>query len=326
MVRGLGVLVFAMLLQGCAALTSSPSKDDELGEGLTYYLPRKDVQLTVVVASGAVSTVAIATTAAYPELTQPFVLRHGSNALGKTVNLIGVGANGLLKSSKATSTSGVSDAATSLGGLLGNAQAMRMAQATTRAACGDGTHVFIYPVSKNETQQPCGLSVTIARAPGSVPEGDNPAKRKQATPDDTHFSGVYYRQAEPYLVTVKGTINTEAIVYSPSQSPLKSLRIARTFFANGEADLTFDDGMPTQANQTTEGELVALLKLPANIIGAYFSAIGGLFDAFKTRDTKQADALGTSLQLELAKMKYEACLKAVQAKDNDAIVKLGCGQ
>ncbi len=326
MLRLLGLMVIASLLQGCAALTSSPSQDGELGEGLTYYLPKKDIQLTVVVTGGAISTVSLATTPAYPDLRQAFVLRSGLNALGKTVNTIGVGANGLLKSTKATVTSGVSEAAGSLAGIAGSVQAGRVSINTTSGACGNGTHVFLYAVTEDKEKAACGLKLTIKRLAGADARAEGSGPRSTAKARDEAYSGIYYRQAEPFLVTVKGDINTAAILYSPSVAPLKSLPIARTFFADGDAGMTLDDGVPTQYDQTTDGEIVALLKLPATIISAYFEAIGKLFDSFKSRDTKQAEDLSSSIKLELAKAKYEACLKAIQNKDDDLIVKLDCGK
>ncbi|MBL8305588.1 MAG: hypothetical protein JNM33_02745 [Rubrivivax sp.] len=321
-----GLMLMALLLPGCAALTSSPSQDGELGEGLTYYLPKKDIQVTVVVTGDAVSTVSLATTPAYPDLRQAFVLRNGPNALGKTANTIGVGANGLLKSTKATVTSGVSDAASSLAGIAGSVQAGRVSINATRGTCGNGTHVFLYPVTEDKEQTACGLKLTIKRLTGAEARAEGSGPRPTAKALEEAYSGLYYRQAEPFLVTVDGTIKTAAILYSPSVAPLKSLPIARTFFADGDAAVTLDDGVPTQYDQTTDGELVALLKLPATIIAAYFEAIGKLFDAFKTRDAKQAEDMSSSIKLELAKAKYEACLKAIQTKDNDMIVKLDCGK
>ena len=76
--------------------------------------------------------------------------------------------------------------------------------------------------------------------------------------------------------------------------------------------------------QDTEGEVVALLKLPADIIGSYFTGIGNLFSSFKTKDEGEADALAESLKLELAKKKYDACILAIKAKDDAMIKALGC--
>ena len=63
--------------------------------------------------------------------------------------------------------------------------------------------------------------------------------------------------------------------------------------------------------------LVSLLNLPADVIGAYFSAVGQVFDSFKSNDTKEATALSESLDLELTKQKYEACIAAIEAKEED---------
>lgn len=66
-----------------------------------------------------------------------------------------------------------------------------------------------------------------------------------------------------------------------------------------------------------------LLKLPAEVIGAYFSAAGGVFDAFKVKDNSEVSAVGV-LKLEMAKKKYEACLAAIKANDQTQITALNC--
>ena len=138
-------------------------------------------------------------------------------------------------------------------------------------------------------------------------------------------SGIFYRQNEPYLVKAEGPgINMQQLVFSPSFADTAFLPVKKTFFADNEADFTFTDGVPTKYKQSTSGEAIALVKLPADIFSAYFAAIGSVFDAFKTNDTKEKDALTQSMKLELAKLKYDACIKAITAKDNDALKSLGC--
>ena len=133
-------------------------------------------------------------------------------------------------------------------------------------------------------------------------------------------AGIFYRQDLPYLVTVTGgAVNEAAMVFSPSDSRTHFLPIARTFFSSNSADFELSDGVPKRYKQASDGEGIALFKLPADVLSAYFSAVGSLFDAFKVRDTKQAEMLGESLKLELAKKKYDACLEALQAKDDNRI-------
>lgn len=328
----LGVIGLVLALQGCANLTSAPSADKDLGDGLTYYLPKKDILLTIVVEKDkGITSVAVSTTSAYPDLKQAYVLRHERNLIGKTANNIGVDVNGLLKSTKAVATSGVSDALKNLAESSASIRLNSFLVTDVTIPCGVGTHTYIYPSTSAKDLSACGgLNVSIAKltAEGSTASAQGKAAppRETGSADTGKYSGIYYRQAEPYLVTVTGPINTASVVFSPSAAPLKSLSIARTFFATGDSGMDFTDGMPTKYDQTTEGELVALFKLPATIIASYFAAIGSVFDAFKTRDTKEADDLASSIKLELAKKKYDACIKAIQDKDDAAITKLECGK
>lgn len=323
------LLALALVLQACASVTSDLSSDKSLGDGLTYYLPKKDILLTVVVGDKGVTTVSIGTTAAYPDLTQPFVLRIERNALAKVASNIGIDTNGLLKSTKATATSGVSDALRNLAESVGSVKSFSFLDSDVKPSCGAGTHSFIYSSKDAKNLKACGLDVSIARLPlteGAGAERSTDSTRASGKPASGAYAGIYYRQSEPYLVTVTGVINTAAIVLSPSSAPLKSLPVARTLFASGEADIEFSEGVPTKFNQSLDGEAVALLKLPATVVAAYFSAIGSVFDSFKTRDSKQADELAASIKLELAKKKYDACIKAIQDKDDAAIAKLECGK
>jgi hypothetical protein len=144
-------------------------------------------------------------------------------------------------------------------------------------------------------------------------------------PDDIEHSGVFYRQNEPYNITVTGNgVKVAKIVFSPSSSPTEFLPASRTFFSNNSAEFTFVDGVPTKYKQDTDGELAALFKLPGDVLSAYFSAIGSIFDSFKSNDTKQSDALSASLSLELQKQKVNACLAAIKANDTQKIKDLGC--
>lgn len=329
MLKGTLLLTLALLLQACASVTSEPSSDASLGDGLTYYLPKKDVLLTVVVGEKGVTTVSVGTTASYPDLSQPFVLRNQRNALARVASNIGIDTNGLLKSTKSTATSGVSDALRNLAESVGSIKPFSFLQSDAKPSCGVGTHSFIYSSKDAKGLKACGLDVSIARLPltqGDDAKGSEVPARASGSPPAGVYAGIYYRQSEPYLVTVTGVLNTAAIVLSPSNAPLKSLPVSRTFFASGEADIEFSEGVPIKFNQSLDGEAVALLKLPATVIAAYFSAIGSVFDSFKAQDSKQADELASSIKLELAKKKYEACIKAIQEGDDAAIAKLDCGK
>ncbi|MGZ5156511.1 MAG: hypothetical protein ACXWJA_08825, partial [Caldimonas sp.] len=142
-------IVAAALLAGCSSLESSRSPSrGAVPEGLVYYLPKADVQLTVVKAAESITAVSIGVTPSYPDFDHRYVLRHQRNPVGKSTLNVGV-SSGLLQSSRATSVSQIADIAASLGSIAGTAPGF-LGAAKTRAgaACAaSGTFTFIYPTA-----------------------------------------------------------------------------------------------------------------------------------------------------------------------------------
>jgi hypothetical protein len=87
---------------------------------------------------------------------------------------------------------------------------------------------------------------------------------------------------------------------------------------------TFTDDALTHCKHTTEAEALALFKLPAEVIAAYFTGIGTMFTAFKTRDAGEIAALTEALKLETLKRKFDACINAYNAGEPTKIAALGC--
>jgi hypothetical protein len=305
------------------------SQNDTPGDGLVYYMPNKDFIVTVV-RDVAKTSVTIESSAAYPDLSLPFVLNFNRNFIGKNEIKVGVGESGLLTSAKSTTTSGISDVLKNLAASIGAANAM--VEPANKDDCPVGTFSYLLEPASGaiEKELPCGLKLTIrpARKPlgpkGMPLAGDDTPKGRQGT-------GIFYRQEEPYLVQVAGgsgvhQVNVAAIKYSPSRAATRFLPIARTVFASNQAEFGFTDGMPTKYDQNADGELIGLLKLPADVVGSYFEAAGKVFTGFKQRDDNEAAALVAETQLEMAKVKFAACVKALQNKDDQLVRTLECGQ
>ncbi|MDN3922525.1 hypothetical protein [Roseateles violae] len=316
------------MLLACASIDSIQS--DAPGDGLVYYMPNKDFIVTVVNNDSGVSA-SIESSAAYPDLSQPYVLNFNRNWIGKNEIKVGVGASGLLTSAKSTTTSGISDVLKNLAASFGAAAAMT--DPTKEGPCPKGSFTYVVQLKsrvEKDRKLACGLSVVFeplrwpAETESKPVTKDELSKGRQGT-------GIFYRQEEPYLVQVVSTsepskISASAIKFSPSQATTRFLPIAKTLFASNEAEFAFTDGMPTKYDQNADGELIGLLKLPADVIGAYFEAMGKIFTSFKGKDEGQASVLAAETQLELAKIKYAACAKAIQAKDDKLILSLECGK
>lgn len=326
------ILTSTVMLWGCASISSSPATDQT--DGLVYFLPKKNVLVTVIkkvdVNTKFISTtVEIASTAAFPDLSQPYAINFNRNLVGKNALKVGISSTGLLSSSKATSTGGLTDALKNLVESVGMLSGSGLgALPDPVAACGEGTHSFIYTVEPGQKPDACDQKISIERfAAASSAVSGTPLITSAATPSQGSRSGVFYRQEEAFKVTARGpNVNASTIVLSPSLAPTRFLPVSGSLFSSNEADFGFIDGMPTKYDQEADGELIALFKLPADVIGAYFGAVGRLFDNFKARDTKVAEVLTAETKAELAKKKYDACLDAIKSKNDALILQLECGK
>ena len=305
-------------------------------KGLSYYMPNKDFVVTLSIKGQKPEKAGIGTTPAYPDLSRQYVLRYGRNWLGKNTLDVTVTPTGLLSTATSSTQSGVAEALRGLASSLGSSQGLRTEALQAGSACSiDGEYTFVF--QKPGVYRPCGEAVTIsirapsepvvlraaAAAPGTV--SDPASDPSSEVPTEQAQAGIFYRQERPYLVTVTGgAVNAAALVYSPSEARTHFLPIARTFFSGNSAEFELADGMPKRYKQASDGEGLALFKLPADVLAAYFSAVGSLFDSFKSNDGKQAQALGESLKLEFAKKKFDACMEALRAEDKDRIKALAC--
>lgn len=313
-------LVFTTLgLASCSSIKTVESPSHKDTDGLAYFMPKKDFIVTVTIKDKKAEKVVLGTTASYPDLSKQYLLRHGGNAFGKNTLDVGISESGLLASTKSTTQSNVTDAFKNLSTSLGQIRTFGFEKVLDRgeACTTSGDHTFVFQTSGS--YKVCDITIAIAK---QVDDSDIEEHSKHG---GTEHSGIFYRQNIPYLVAASGGgLNVAAVVFSPSESKTHFLPVARTLFSNNEAEFGFADGVPTKYKQETEGEAVALLKLPADILGAYFGAIGSVFDSFKSNDTKEAAALGESLKLELAKKKYDACIAAIKADDDQKIKALAC--
>jgi len=329
-------------LVACSSIHSY--KSDSESPGLYYYMPKKDFVVTITTKGAETPKVTYVESVAYPDFTVRYRLEYSRNVISKNTMNIGVNEKGLLTSATTDLLSGVSDTAKAIASVAGTVTAFNAAHAPLAAPrvvppalpapCADGDHVFVFAPEKGKHDFPScgGLTVTIERlTPGDLPQppnsgsgaaADSKKNMDEVSPGET--AGVYYRQNEPYMVRVTGGIDTAAILFSPSQSATHFLPVAKTFFSDNHADLGFSDGVPTKYKLDSDGELVGLFKLPADVVAAYFSAMGTVFASFKTSDTSHGEALDANTKLQLAKQKYDACLVAIKANDAAAIAKLSC--
>lgn len=319
------MVLLASCLGGCASIYSTPTEAPQ--DGLVYYMPKQDIKITVTWKSGE-ATAVIDTTSPYPDLNKPYLLSFSHNLAGKNELKIGITPSGLLTSAQSTTTSGVADIAKQLGTIAGGFKTYAYTLKTP--SCPDGTYTYIYPAPE-ETQPPktiddCAPTVEITRMAASKPSAANSTASTQKG-----AAGVFYRQKEPYevkasLSSKSSKLNYQSIALSPSNAPVRFLPVAKTLFSKNEADFGFDNGIPTKYNQMTESELVSLLSLPADVLANYFDAIGNLFTRKKGVQDHEANLIKSDLRLEIEKIKYEACIQALRANEDELVQKLKCEQ
>lgn len=311
------VVAVAVGLTACASINSVETSKSDVG--LKYFMPMKDAMVNVTVgADSKISEIKIGTTVAYPDLSRAYVLKYERNLVGKNTLDIAIAEKGLLTSAKSTTVSGLTEALKNAAMSFAQTSAKALKEVTAHSPCATGTYTFTYRVDDTTEKIACGVNITVEKLGGKRTSG-------HGITSETQNAGIFYRQSEPYLVTATGGGQaTSAIVFSPSLAPAQFLPITRSFFTGSDATLTFEDGMPKGYKQESDGELVALLKLPADVLSAYFSALGSTFENFKSTDEKQAAALSADVKLELAKRKYDACIKAIQANDSSLVKQLEC--
>jgi hypothetical protein len=332
----IALLVACTVVSGCAAMHSTKGPGTTSG-GLLYYMPNRDIVITVTNANGKVTSITATPSIPYADRSTSFLLQYQAHLLAKNTMDIDVSEAGLLTSSKANQTG---DAVAALGGLgtlggylRGNSLAIQsagpagseVAKAAPNKCTFDGNHTYMFKAEEKKGITVCdGITVDIARhgwTTGSLKDPGSGLRNDEAYP------GVFYRNNLPYKVTITSPgLNTEAIVHSPSESGTHFLPLARTVFANNDAKITLSNGaaVPSKYVQDTDGEGAALLKIPAAILTPYFAAIGQMFTWRGGQRTSQTNDMTSALSLELAKIKYQKCIDAIEAKDTELIASLKC--
>lgn len=309
------------LISACSGVKSIPNPDQDNLDGLIYYMPMKDLIVTVEIGEkNTLSSVTIGTSDAYADRSKKYSLSFQKALLADNDINIGTNSAGLLKSATSETTSQVSEIFKGLASLAGNAAGAK--SLTEGPTCTKGSHVFAYKFPMPAGQAPCGVTINVERHDNAVTESST----KRVDDNKSGNSGIFYKQEIAYLISVTypGELNAAKIVTSPSESPVYFLPISKTLFSTSKADFIFSDGVPTKFAQKADSELVSLFSLPATIIGAYFSAVGNIFNSFKTNDDKQVAALQSELALEIQKRKTKDCMEAAKAGRADDIKKLGC--
>lgn len=334
----LGWLMIAIALSGCASLASSPLQEAQgIEEGLVYYLPRRDVEIVVTVEDNrGITGVEIKRGPPYADLDHPHALTFEQSWIGESKVDIGISVDGLLSKSDASTTPKLIDA---LGNAVSQFAANSVGSASVGTCVSPGKHTFVVPVctskgrARADAAAPwcdsawiCGglMTATVrellpTEQLGTTPLGQVPSSK----------AGVFYRQSRPYLVEVVPVagvgLHTQAVVLLPTRSPTRFLPLQRTLFAKSEAKLGFDGGEPTSFVQIANGEIPALVELPAAVLKMYFAAVGAILSGFAATDEDRAKALAAEAKLVMVERQMAACKAAAAASPaNEELIQQLC--
>jgi len=228
----------------------------EVSEGLTYFMPKKDIQITLNVNKDKkVTIVSVNAMPAYPDFTEYYVLKYKFNLFGENKLDVGINENGLLTSSKAIMTSKVNEA---LGNLAYSARTlaglMELDKPDKEIACPDeGNYIFMMKHPYDETKELCGMKVKITQTDKDNFDKVNSFTSPESIPKLEKYtntiekSGVYYRQLVPYEILITKNVLTRNKDSNPEEAiangdepegevkpegtlPAGTLRLATTLF------------------------------------------------------------------------------------------------
>ncbi|QSX79734.1 hypothetical protein [Agrilutibacter solisilvae] len=322
-------LIVTIALPGCASVRSHqagnpPTYSDD---GLVYRLPKRGINVGVAFEEGKSPVLTVTEGTSFADAAGPiYVARIGRNGVGQTDAEINVTEQGLLSATTAKYTSQIDDfikalaadaasIATSDDGETTEEEPQRCpttGTANLTAYMGKAGRFQLDPSGERTVELQvalnCNVKVSLQRAGWRPPPGDS-----GAVPVPTKVAGYFYRVNMPYVVRaeLEGVVK-EAVVMLPDESPTYFIELPRALFASTDNTTTFTDGVLTKHKQQTDSELIAALKIPADLLRAYVSALGSFFEAFKSTELKEAQSDTQKVLNELQRQKLEACIIALR--------------
>jgi hypothetical protein len=327
------ISAIVLALGGCASIRSislSPGSHDVPPQGgMVYYLPmqRLKLTLTVVAASDAKQnpnrTVEVSPTAILADTGARYVAQYRRNQIGSNLLTVSANADGLLSGEARGSTT--QNVAEFLGEIASNANITMNIQAPHTAApscAGPGTYEWMFDVpldDKSEIHQQmkdCGI-IVVARSVGAVAL----PQTWKSVGQTMRGAGYFYRQKRPVEVTVSSGEQCKVFYLSmvDSASPIEFLPIPKTVFATTTWKVTFENGSPTLYDINAGGDVLGLVKLPADVVSAYSKAVLAGLKEKKGVAGAEVEYLQQINALAAQQAQYALCRAAVQSGDNEKI-------
>lgn len=324
--RSLLALSVVSMMTACAGLKSQQADQDRVS-GVAYYMPKRAFMLTVTTVVGEIKELKWEVSPAMPDLTKTYSLRYHPHWIGKTTIDVAVGPNGLLGVANTATT----DSATELKKIVAAASTAKTRTLKADEACPRNASFTFYFFEPAEGTRCSGLvEFRIEPVPldsaGKAPASGHKNSPRQIESNESR-QGIFYRQDRPYILTAwspRDAALTTSLLSAPNQSPTMFLPYGRTLFAANDGKVTFNEGVLSTYKQDDDGELVALLKFPAAILGAYFIAIGNVFSAFSAKDADDYNLKIKEVKLGILREKLAKCVAALETNDKPALEALDC--
>jgi hypothetical protein len=179
----------ACAIVGCSSVTSRVEDiKSSVEDGVVYYMPRRPIKVSITFAAAAAPSASspqgipsVDTIDATADLKHRFILNYDQNWIGKNYLNIGVNTNGLLTTSNADTTSGITTIVQNLAKAIGSAQALASAAAPVRAPqapagatpappCQPGRvyTMLLYPEDVGDTEEHlCNFSIHLMNLDGT---------------------------------------------------------------------------------------------------------------------------------------------------------------
>lgn len=327
-------LALTLTLSGCASVQSrqidTPRAHGD--DGLVYRLPKRGINIGITFEEGKQPVLTVTEGTPFADASGPtYIAKIRRNGVGETDAEINVTQQGLLSTTTAKYTSKIDDFIKALANTAASLSTSDTGSASSKppqSPCptagvanftsyiGEGDGGFQFSGSGRGTVElivapGCNVTVTLQRA-GWLPR--SPIRKEASLPIvATKADGFFYRVNMPYVVHARlETAVKQTIIMLPDESPTYYIELPRALFASTDNTTTFTDGILTKHKQKTDSEVIAAIKIPADLLRAYTSALGSFFDSFKSTGIKEAQADTQEVLNEIQRQKLEACIIALR--------------
>lgn len=304
------------ILGGCATPTvkTTQLQANEVGEGVTYYLPKQLYNVTFSQEENCSLGLSIAKGALVADKDYRFSLKPIQSHLRSDSFKFTTGSNGLLSLSDSTSTG------------VGETIILNIVKSAVAVAAIDGGGVPSETCDKISVINAIDPALEadrkavdlLAEATGRSINWDASLSAAVDDPPSTK-NGIYYRRSLPYrmaLSCVEGApsdCKSQVLSLSlPQASPISVLKPLGAPFATNTDKFTFSDGMLTGAESARQSELIAITSIPLTAAKAILEVPKELLTlrtqkvtAENTLNTQEQILLNQSLTNEKARLEAE---------------------